>query len=157
MKSSIYNFRCYPLEVEDELRKRKLVREDILNVETVDLHPEGMCYQVWYWHPTKAMESANTAEAAKNNTAQLAIALMNRLAVLMHKELKIIYQNHKPYGIRDDTGFLFFFAKISRFSDQDERYREEIEEQYKLADFLLSSLHGRTADNFVKPLSKMSS
>lgn len=64
----------------------------------------------------------------------------------MHKKLQIIYRNNKPYGIRDETGFLFFFAKVSRFSGQEERYREEVMEQYRLADYLLSSLQGRTAE-----------
>jgi len=68
----------------------------------------------------------------------------------MSKELKIVYQNHKPYGIRDDTGFLFFFAKISRFSDQDERYREEIEEKHKLADKLLGFLQAQVETRAVE-------
>jgi len=56
------------------------------------------------------------------------------------KKLKIIYKNNKPYGIRDENGFLFFFTTIWKYTDQEERYREEIEEQYRLADFLLSCL-----------------
>jgi len=63
----------------------------------------------------------------------------------MHKDLKLILKNHKPYGIRDENGFLFFFSKISRYTDQDERYREEIDEQYKLADYLLECLGNRKA------------
>lgn len=58
-------------------------------------------------------------------------------------EIKIIYKNHKPYGIRDSGGFLFFFSKIDHYTGQDERYREEIEEQYKLADDLLEFLRKR--------------
>ena len=65
----------------------------------------------------------------------------------MHKKLKIIYKNGRPYGIRDDTGYLFFFATVSKFTGQDERYREEVMEQYALADFLLKSLRGRTAES----------
>lgn len=38
----------------------------------------------------------------------------------MHDNLKITYKNNKPYGIR-----------------------EEVQEQYALADFLLSALGGR--------------
>lgn len=58
----------------------------------------------------------------------------------MMEKLKIIYKNNKPYGIRDSGGFLFFFANIEKFTDQEERYRTEIEEQYRLADYLLNAL-----------------
>ena len=54
--------------------------------------------------------------------------------------LKIIYKHNKPYGIRDKGGFLFFFADISKFTDQEERCRQEVEAQYKLADYLLAQL-----------------
>jgi len=60
-----------------------------------------------------------------------------------HKELRIIYKNNCPYGIRDETGFLFFFSKITKYTNQEERYREEIEDQFKLADYLLQSLKER--------------
>jgi len=55
-------------------------------------------------------------------------------------EYEIIYKHNKPYGIRDKNGFLFFFTEISKFDEQEQRYKEEIEEQYKLADLLLSVL-----------------
>jgi len=54
--------------------------------------------------------------------------------------LEIIYKNNKPYGIRDEGGFLFFFTKITKHTGQEERYRQEIEEQFELADFLLETL-----------------
>lgn len=56
------------------------------------------------------------------------------------KELRIIYKNNKPYGIRYEGGYLFFFTKINKYDNQEERYRTEVEEQFKLADFLLESL-----------------
>ena len=56
------------------------------------------------------------------------------------KELKIIYKHNKPYGIRDSGGFLFFFTNIFKYSGQEERYRQEIEEQFELADYLLEVL-----------------
>lgn len=56
------------------------------------------------------------------------------------KNLKIIYKNNKPYGIRDDGGYLLFFPHISKYSDQEDRYRDEIEEQFRLADMLLNCL-----------------
>ena len=54
--------------------------------------------------------------------------------------LRIVYQNNKPRGIRDSGGFLFFFKDIHKFTDQEERYREEVEHQYRLADYLLAAL-----------------
>ncbi len=61
------------------------------------------------------------------------------------KKAEIICRNNKPYGIRDETGFLFFFAEIHKF-DSPERYRAEVEEQNILARYLLSCLKSRTAD-----------
>jgi len=61
----------------------------------------------------------------------------------MHNKLKIIYQNNKPYGIRDETGFLFMFAKVSKYFGQEERYRQEVQAQFALADYLLVSLRAR--------------
>ncbi len=54
--------------------------------------------------------------------------------------LQIIYKHCKPRGIRNDNGFLFFFTEISKWQGQEERYRSEIEQQYKLADYLLKCL-----------------
>jgi hypothetical protein len=57
--------------------------------------------------------------------------------------IKIIYKSSKPYGIRDEGGFLFFFSSIQKYTNQEERYRKEIEEQYKLADDLVEFLKER--------------
>ena len=63
-------------------------------------------------------------------------------------KLQIIYQHGKPYGIRDRTGYLFFFTKISKYDGQEERYRRSIERQYALADYLLCALLNQLdADN----------
>jgi len=56
------------------------------------------------------------------------------------EDLQIIYKNNKPYGIRDKTGFLFFFVNFTKYSGQEERYRQEVKGQYELADFLLKAL-----------------
>lgn len=62
-------------------------------------------------------------------------------AHVTHEDLKITYyENVRPKGIRDRTGFLFFFTNISKYPEQEERYRQEIKEQYQLADYLLSAL-----------------
>jgi len=55
-------------------------------------------------------------------------------------KFEIIYKHNKPYGIRDEGGYLLFFPKISKYTDQEERYREEIEQQFQLADLLLHCL-----------------
>jgi hypothetical protein len=60
------------------------------------------------------------------------------------KDLKIIYKNNKPYGIRDSGGLLFTFMNISKYDGQEERYRREVADQYKLADDLLGFLESRT-------------
>lgn len=52
----------------------------------------------------------------------------------MHEELQIIYQSDKPYGIRDKTGFLFFFTDSPFVNEK---------EQSELADFLLAALQLR--------------
>ena len=59
------------------------------------------------------------------------------------KDLQIIYKHGKPEGIRNSGGYLFFFTGISKYDNQEERYRKEIEEQYELADFLLEALKNK--------------
>ncbi|MHA1280589.1 MAG: hypothetical protein ACTSQ8_25820 [Candidatus Helarchaeota archaeon] len=56
------------------------------------------------------------------------------------KDLRIVHKNNKPYGIRDDSGFLLFFPEISKYPNQEKRYKQEIEQQYKLADLLIAAL-----------------
>lgn len=56
------------------------------------------------------------------------------------KGLEIIYQNGKPYGIRNRGGFLFFFTTISKFPNQEKRYKDELFDQQNLADYLLAQL-----------------
>ena len=55
-------------------------------------------------------------------------------------ELRIIYKHGQPEGIRDKGGFLFFFPKVSKYEGQEERYRLEIEQSYRLSDYLLNML-----------------
>jgi hypothetical protein len=55
-------------------------------------------------------------------------------------KIEIIYKHNKPYGIRDKGGFLFFFTEVNKYSGQEERYRQEIEQQSNLADYLLDAL-----------------
>jgi len=62
----------------------------------------------------------------------------------MHKELQIIYTNNIPHGIRDKSGFLFFFTGVNKYTGQEERYRTEVQEVFDLADYLLDALKKRT-------------
>lgn len=66
--------------------------------------------------------------------------LATNVMPIINGKLQIIYKHNKPYGIRDEGGYLFFFSKISKYTGQEERYRQEIEQQYKLADYLLVAL-----------------
>ena len=58
---------------------------------------------------------------------------------------EIIYENGKPKGIRDSGGCLFFFTDIHKYTGQEERYRKDVADQYKLADDLLQFLKERAA------------
>jgi len=55
-------------------------------------------------------------------------------------KVEIIYKHNKPYGIRDAGGFLFFFTDVCKYTGQEERYRQEIEQQFRLADYLSDAL-----------------
>lgn len=59
---------------------------------------------------------------------------------MYNTEYKIVYKNNKPYGIRNQGGFILFFPDITKYDGQEERYRDEVMEQYKLADFLKQQL-----------------
>ena len=54
--------------------------------------------------------------------------------------VRIVYEHGKPNGIRDHSGYLFFFRDIMKYEGQDTRYRMELEQQQALADFLLAAL-----------------
>lgn len=58
----------------------------------------------------------------------------------LENDLQIIYQNGKPHGIRDRSGYLLFFTHITHYTGQEKRYQEEVEQQNKLADYLLHQL-----------------
>jgi len=60
-----------------------------------------------------------------------------------HKDLEVYYKNGRPQCIRDITGVLFFFSDIQHYNGQEERYKEEVMEQYALAEYLLVALKNR--------------
>lgn len=59
---------------------------------------------------------------------------------LCEDELQIIQGHAHPYGIRDRSGFLFFFRSVHKFDDQEGRYRRDLAQMQRLAEFLLSAL-----------------
>lgn len=61
----------------------------------------------------------------------------------MHQDLRIERKHNKPYGIRDRNSYLFFFAEVIRFADQNERYQQELVMQEELALYLLTALQKR--------------
>lgn len=65
---------------------------------------------------------------------------IQKVMPLVEGKVRIIHKYNKPYGIRDETGFLFFFSNITKYHGQEERYRSEVEQQYRLADYLMGAL-----------------
>jgi len=62
--------------------------------------------------------------------------------------LRIIYKQGRfgisyPSVIRDSTGLLFEFKRVTHFDGQQPRYEKEIFQQRDLADYLLSCLEKR--------------
>jgi len=58
----------------------------------------------------------------------------------LENDLQIIYKNGKPHGIRDRGGYLLFFPEKSRYDNQPERYKYEMQQQNLLAEYLLEQL-----------------
>ena len=57
--------------------------------------------------------------------------------------LEIINKWDAPYGIRNNTGYLLFFADIKRWPGQEERYISEVEQQRELAEHLLEAIKNK--------------
>ena len=55
-------------------------------------------------------------------------------------KIQIIYENGQPYGIRDNGGYLLFFPTVRKYSGQEQRYINEIQDCIKLADIILKAL-----------------
>ena len=56
------------------------------------------------------------------------------------EELQIIHKHGHPYGIRDKGGYLLFFPEVRKWEGQEERYVEELQEQFELAKQILNAL-----------------
>lgn len=54
----------------------------------------------------------------------------------MKSKYEIVLKNNKPHGIRNEDGFLLFFPDITKYLNQEERYKEELVEQFSLADYI---------------------
>ena len=67
--------------------------------------------------------------------------IFKRKTMSKYKNLNIIFKHNRPYGIRDQGGFLLFFPEISKFTDQEQRYETEIKEQFDLAHEILNALN----------------
>jgi hypothetical protein len=52
----------------------------------------------------------------------------------------IVHENGQPHGIRDKGGYLLFFPKIQKYTDQEERYIKELQECFALADKIIKAL-----------------
>ncbi len=43
-----------------------------------------------------------------------------------HTPWNIIFKNDHPYGIRNEDGFICFLREVFHYTNQDERYKEEV-------------------------------
>jgi len=54
---------------------------------------------------------------------------------------EVIYRSGEPYGIRDSGGYVLFFPKITKYDEQEERYKDELGTQIGMAEFLTEQLN----------------
>jgi hypothetical protein len=97
--------------------------------------------------PRKVIIEKFIYEAVKNNAVLPHVSVVREPVVLGMEtefkpdgELQIIHENGQPYGIRDKGGYLLFFPKVSKYTGQEQRYIEEIQECYSLADKIVKAL-----------------
>lgn len=104
--------------------------------------PYGMTDEEYEYEKRIAAEKLAEWEQEQNESNLLDTQVMPTLA----GKPRIIYKNSrhlkedKPYGIRDNGGYLFFFVDISHYDGQDERYEEELKQQQLLAEYTLAEL-----------------
>ena len=56
-------------------------------------------------------------------------------------KLEVIHKYGQPYGIRDARGYLLFFPRVKKYTGQEQRYVEEIQECYSLAEKIMNALN----------------
>jgi hypothetical protein len=59
--------------------------------------------------------------------------------VPVHK-YTLVYENNRPYGIRDERGYVIFFPWVPNFDGQDDRFAYELGAQKNLAEYVLTCL-----------------
>jgi len=55
-------------------------------------------------------------------------------------KLTVVHRNGQPYGIRDNSGFLLFFPKVTKYDGQEQRYVDEIRNCFSLAEKIIIAL-----------------
>ena len=56
-------------------------------------------------------------------------------------KFEIIHKEGQPYGIRDKGGFLLFFSKVQKWQGQEQRYIDELQEIFNLANKIVNALN----------------
>jgi hypothetical protein len=59
---------------------------------------------------------------------------------IVEGEVRLIMEHGEPKGIRDRTGFLVFFHRVTKYSGQEGRYRAELDLRLRQADVLVTAL-----------------
>lgn len=57
-------------------------------------------------------------------------------------EVRLIYEHGEPHGVRDSTGYLCFFQRVSKLPAQEERYRRELALRARQAEDIAAALRG---------------
>ena len=60
--------------------------------------------------------------------------------IQLEGNVRLIYQHGEPHGIRDNAGYLCMFNKVTKFSNQEERYQRELAQRRAIAEFILNAL-----------------
>lgn len=101
-------------------------------------------------HLMRELQVTRGPLVGKDNPINILVAEYNAAAEQFNSEaqelpvcetdLQIIYGGDKPHGIRDKSGFLFFFTGLTQYPNQEARFTRELDQQRRLADHLLKSL-----------------
>lgn len=56
--------------------------------------------------------------------------------------VQVIYERGEPSGVRDATGYLCFFNRVTKWPGQEERYRQELALRARHAEVIANALRG---------------
>lgn len=70
--------------------------------------------------------------------------LPSKVSPLCDGEVRLVYQHGEPHGIRDTSGYLCFFHRVSKWPGQEARYRSELALRARQADAIAAALRGTT-------------